>query len=100
MKLHQLRNFFAIVEKVSISAAAKYLDIAQPSLSRSIRKLEKELGIPLSKRHVRGPVLTPLGTKFSKSARLSMIELEKGSLQETDHSVLQGRFPKSSNTFP
>lgn len=77
MKFHQLRDFLAIVEKGSISAAAKYLGIAQPSLSRSIRELEKELGVPLFERHARGAALTPLGAMFAKRARLSVMELEK-----------------------
>ena len=77
MKLHQLRDFLAIVEKGSISAAAKYLGIAQPSLSRSIRELEKELGVPLLERHARGAALTPMGAMFAKRARLSVMELEK-----------------------
>lgn len=77
MKLHQLRDFLAIVEKGSISAAAKYLGIAQPSLSRSIRELEKELGVPLFERHARGAALTPMGAMFAKRARLSMMELER-----------------------
>ncbi len=78
MKLHHLRDFLAIVEKESISAAAKYLGIAQPSLSRSIRELEKELGVPLFERHARGAALTPMGIVFARRARMAVRELEKG----------------------
>ena len=78
MKLHHLRDFLAIVEKQSISAAAKYLGIAQPSLSRSIRELEKELGVPLFERHARGAALTQAGTVFARRARMAVRELEKG----------------------
>jgi len=78
MKLHQLRDFLAIVDKESISSAAKYLGIAQPSLSRSIRELEKELGVPLFERHARGVALTQMGTVFAKRARMAVRELEKG----------------------
>lgn len=78
MKLHHLRDFLAIVEKQNISAAAKFLGIAQPSLSRSIRELEKELGVPLFERHARGASLTELGTVFARRARTAMLELEKG----------------------
>ena len=78
MKLHHLRDFLAIVDKESISAAARYLGIAQPSLSRSIRELEKELGVPLFERHTRGAALTPMGAVFSRRARLAVRELEKG----------------------
>ncbi|MBI2726985.1 MAG: LysR family transcriptional regulator [Polaromonas sp.] len=78
MKLHHLRDFLAIVEKESISAAAKHLGIAQPSLSRSIRELEKELGAPLFERHARGAALTQMGIVFARRARMAMGELEKG----------------------
>lgn len=78
MKLHHLRDFLAIVEKESISAAAKFLGIAQPSLSRSIRELEKELGVPLFERHARGAALTPMGIVFARRARMAVRELEKG----------------------
>ncbi|MDB5964828.1 MAG: LysR family transcriptional regulator [Polaromonas sp.] len=78
MKLHHLRDFLAIVEKESISAAAKNLGIAQPSLSRSIRELEKELGVPLFERHARGAALTPMGIVFARRARMAVGELEKG----------------------
>ncbi|MES2913147.1 MAG: LysR substrate-binding domain-containing protein [Pseudomonadota bacterium] len=78
MKLHHLRDFLAIVEKESISAAAKHLGIAQPSLSRSIRELEKELGAPLFERHARGAALTPMGIVFARRARMAVGELEKG----------------------
>ncbi|MES2191859.1 MAG: LysR substrate-binding domain-containing protein [Pseudomonadota bacterium] len=78
MKLHHLRDFLAIVEKESISAAAKHLGIAQPSLSRSIRELEKELGVPLFERHARGAALTQMGIVFARRARMAVGELEKG----------------------
>ena len=78
MKLHHLRDFLAIIDKESISSAAKYLGIAQPSLSRSIRELEKELGVPLFERHARGVALTQMGTVFAKRARMAVRELEKG----------------------
>ena len=78
MKLHHLRDFIAIVEKGSISAAAKSLGMVQTSLSRSIRELEKELKVPLFERHARGVTLTPMGMKFVKHAQLAVRELEKG----------------------
>lgn len=77
MKFHQLRDFLAIVEKQNISSAAKFLGIAQPSLSRSVRDLEKELGVPMFERHARGVALTEMGRIFYKRARIMMRELEK-----------------------
>lgn len=47
MKLHQLRNLLAIGRQGSVRAAARELGLAQPALTRSIRELEQELGVPL-----------------------------------------------------
>lgn len=77
MKFHQLRDFLAIVEKQNISSAAKFLGIAQPSLSRSVRELEKDLGVPLFERHARGVALTEMGRIFYRRARMMSRELEK-----------------------
>ena len=43
MKMHQLRDLLAVVDKGSLRAASRHLSIAQPSLTRSIRELEREL---------------------------------------------------------
>lgn len=45
MNLRVLRYFLAIVEEGSITGAAEYLSISQPSLSRQIK--DKENGQPL-----------------------------------------------------
>ena len=47
MDLRLLSYFLAIFESGSISAAARGLHITQPSLSRQIRKLERDLGVVL-----------------------------------------------------
>lgn len=78
LKLHHLRDLLAIVEKGSINAAARHLGIAQPALSRSLRDLEKELGVPLLERHARGATLTPMGTLFARRASLAVSELRNG----------------------
>jgi len=88
MKLHHLRDFLAIVEKGSISAAAKHLGMAQPSLSRSIRELEADLGAPLIERHARGAQLTEMGHSFARRASTAVTELRRGR-DEIDQ--MQGR---------
>lgn len=47
MELTQLKQFQAVAEKNSISAAAEELHISQPALSCAVKKLESELGLPL-----------------------------------------------------
>ena len=47
MTLNQLRNVIAIADTGSMNEAAKQLYIAQPSLSQSLKELEKEIGAEL-----------------------------------------------------
>jgi LysR family transcriptional regulator of abg operon len=77
MKWNYLRDLLAIVEKGSINAAAKHLGITQPSLSRSLRELEKEVGYPLLERQRTGTLLTPMGKVFARRAGVAMKELER-----------------------
>ena len=64
MKLNQLRDLVAIVERGSLRGAARHLDVAQSGLTRSIRNLERELGHPMFERDARGMVLTPIYQLF------------------------------------
>jgi hypothetical protein len=75
MKLNQLRDLLAIVERGSLRAAARHLGQAQPALTRSIRLLEQDLGTSLFEREARGMVLTPAGKLFYQRASLVVHEL-------------------------
>src|SRR5258707_5422492 len=77
MKLHQIRDLLAVAEKGSLRAAARHLGLAQPSISRSIRELERELEVPLLERHARGTVLTPTGRRFAARASAAASELRR-----------------------
>jgi LysR family transcriptional regulator, regulator of abg operon len=68
MKLHHFRDLVAISEHGSIRAAARHLGTAQPTLTRSLSELERELGAPLFERRSRGMVATALGQAFSRRA--------------------------------
>ena len=46
----QINCFFAVVEEASFAKAANTLFISQPAVSKSISKLEEELGFPLLER--------------------------------------------------
>jgi LysR family transcriptional regulator, hca operon transcriptional activator len=77
MELRHLRYFVAVAEAGSLKLAAeKRLHTAQPSLSRQIRDLEREVGVPLLSRSVHGIELTAAGRAFLDHARLSLMQAE------------------------
>ncbi len=69
MDLRMLRNFLAIVDCGSVTAASKQLFLAQPSLSRQLRRFETTLGVQLFSRMDRRLVLTTAGRQFVPIAR-------------------------------
>ena len=52
-----------------MTRAAERLYISQPSLSQSVKNLEKELGVDLFERSQRGGVLTPAGEHYVEWAK-------------------------------
>jgi DNA-binding transcriptional LysR family regulator len=61
MDLWKIRYFLVVAKEKSISSAAQKLHISQPPLSRHIKSLEKEIGVPLFIRKKSGLVLTETG---------------------------------------
>jgi LysR family nitrogen assimilation transcriptional regulator len=76
MDLRTLRYFVAVAELNSVSQAALKIHVAQPALSRQIRRLERELGVDLLVRNRRGVTLTDAGTVLLSRAKL-MLELQQ-----------------------
>lgn len=76
MDLRQIRQFVALGDALSFSRAARALNISQPPLSISIRKLELEMGIALFNRHARGVSLTEAGLAALPHARQILRDLE------------------------
>lgn len=69
MTLQQLKYIIAIAECGSITSAAQKLLVAQPSLSKSVFELEKEMGITIFYRNNKGVYLSEEGSKFLSYAR-------------------------------
>src|ERR1700716_3720359 len=77
MELRHLRYFVAVAEEGSLTnAAERRLHTAQPSLSRQIRDLEREIGVSLMERRARGITLTAAGRVFLDHARLALLQVE------------------------
>ena len=69
-----LRCFLAVLEHRKLTTAADELCVTQPALSKSLKKLEDELGVPLFQRTPAGMVPTTYGLTLGRRAR--MIHLE------------------------
>ncbi|MCU1646267.1 MAG: gltC 10 [Nocardia sp.] len=77
MDLHTLRQFLVVARLEHLSHAAEELRVAQPSLSRTIARLESELGTPLFDRAGRLR-LNDTGQLFRGYVERSLGELEAG----------------------
>lgn len=69
MELRQLRSFVAVAEEGNISRAAQRLRLTQPALSRQIKALEEDLGLPLLERGAHSFRLTQEGEVLLREAR-------------------------------
>ena len=84
MEIDQLRYFLKIAERGSFTRAGEDLQISQPALSRSIQKLEEELGQPVFERKTRSVSLTDAGTLLQARAQQVLSILEDTRAEITD----------------
>ena len=84
MELDQLRYFLKIAESGSFTRAAEELGVSQPALSRSIQRLEEELGQPVLERKTRSVALTETGQLMQSRARqvLALIDDTKAEISD------------------
>lgn len=76
VSVKQLREFVAVAEAGSITAAAQRLYVAQPALSNAIHRLESLLGVTLFDRLPRGIELTPEGAELLEPARRAVRDVD------------------------
>lgn len=76
MELRHLRHFLAIASELHMGRAARLLGMAQPPLSQSIARLERELGVRLFERANRRLSLTPAGAAFLADAQAAIRHAE------------------------
>jgi len=88
---NRARAFLVTAEEGSLAAAARALDMAQPTLGRQVAALEKELGVELFNRSGRGLELTPNGTNLVEHVRAMGDAANRFSLSATGKSdVVEG----------
>ena len=87
MDLHRLHHFLAVVEHGSIGRAAATLNLSQPALSNSIRRLEDNLEARLFDRGPHGVTPTVFGESLAERVRLIFHEVRNA---EQELAALRG----------
>lgn len=87
-----MRYFCAVARTGSFTKAAVREGVTQPSLSQQIRKLEREIGVPLFERLGRQNRLTPYGEAFLPQATLILNQIAEAETRVTNlKQGVQGR---------
>jgi DNA-binding transcriptional LysR family regulator len=79
----RLRAFLTIVDTGSLGRASAAMNLSQPALSRLVRSMEDQLGVPLFERSVNGMTLTAYGEAFLPHVRLLLYEMARA-VEELD----------------
>lgn len=69
MKLQQVFDFLAVTQHGSVHAAARATGQTQPAMTKSLRRLERTLGLPLFDRHAKGMRPNDYGRRFLPHAQ-------------------------------
>lgn len=80
---HLLHYFAVVAEENNLRRAAERLFMAQPPLSRHIKRLEERLGLTLFIRHTKGLTLTEDGARVLESIR-PLLRLQAKTFQQLD----------------
>lgn len=99
MTLQQLKYVIEVARSRSISKAAHNLFISQPSLSNSLKELEKEMGITIFLRTNRGIDLTQEGSEFLGYARQVVEQAELLESRYANTKIRQQHFSVSAQHY-
>lgn len=89
MEIRVLKYFLAVAREGNITAAANFLHLTQPTLSRQIKDLEEELGQQLLIRKSHRVALTPEGMLLRKRAEeiIAMVDKTESEFTSMSNSV-------------
>ena len=87
MELRTLRYFLAVAREENMTEAANVLHVTQPTLSRQIADLERELGVELFERTNRSCVLTSDGMRLRQRAEEIVSLVEQTELELADREL-------------
>jgi DNA-binding transcriptional LysR family regulator len=89
MEMLQLHYFQMVAKLEHMTKAAEILQIAQPALSKTIARLEADVGVPLFDRQGRQIKLNQYGKAFLVKVNSSLRELEEGKREVADMAGLE-----------
>ncbi|MFF7726464.1 LysR family transcriptional regulator [Streptomyces sp. NPDC008001] len=78
MTLDDLKVFVMVCEARNLSAVAREMNCSQSAVSQHVRRLEKEVGLPLMERQPRGVVPTAAGRILQRAASDGLTALGEG----------------------
>ncbi len=84
MDWHQLKYFQTLANIENFTKASVELVLSQPALSRSISRLEEEIGVPLFERKSRGVILNKYGEIFLQHANRALSEIDAAKQEIND----------------
>lgn len=99
MEIHQVRYFVAVAELGSFTRAAERCNVAQPSLSQQVRKLERSVGHRLFDRVPKGALLTEAGKALLPRARRILSEV-RDAVESLRQDIDSGRGPLAVGAIP
>ncbi|MFC4104204.1 LysR family transcriptional regulator [Paenibacillus xanthanilyticus] len=89
MELLQLQYFRTVARLEHMTKAAQQLRVAQPALSKTIARLEKDVGVPLFDREGRQIRLNAFGKAFLSKVEAALLLLEEGQQEVADLAGLE-----------
>jgi DNA-binding transcriptional LysR family regulator len=81
LETRELAYFLAVADELHFGRAATRLGIAQPALSKTVRQLERRLGVTLFERTSRAVALTEAGRVLSREARVALDAVSAAALR-------------------